>query len=223
MKVDYIEYKDIVEWLLHKHYAHAIPSISHCFGLYNNDDLIGVVSYGRPPSSPLRHGICGSEYASYVLELNRLIVEDGSPANSASYLVSKSLKKLPRPSIIVSFADTAVGHIGYIYQACNFVYTGLSAKRTNWKIRGEEALHGITIADRARGVENRAEYLRKKYGSNFYLEPRPRKHRYVYFVGSKKERKEMKKALRYPILPYPKGKSHKHILEFNIKQQLKFI
>jgi len=104
----------------------------------------------------------------------------------------------------VSYADPTANHVGYTYQACNFVYTGLSAKRTDWKIKGREHLHGASVADISRGHKDRAKFMREKFGDDFYLAPRPQKHRYVYFLGSKKERREMQTALKYPILPYPK-------------------
>ena len=43
--------------------------------------------------------------------------------------VSKCLKLLPRPMIIVSYSDTRQGHNGYIYQATNWIYTGLPKKQ----------------------------------------------------------------------------------------------
>ena len=46
--------------------------------------------------------------------------------------------------------------------------------------------------------------MKEKYGDNFYLEPRPRKHRYIFIIGSKKYRKNVLKDLRYKIKPYPK-------------------
>jgi hypothetical protein len=117
---------------------------------------------------------------------------------------------LPHPRVVVSYADTAMGHVGYVYQATNFVYTGLSAKRTDWKVRGQEHLHGATISDRTRGMANRAEAIRAMYGDDFYLQDRPRKHRYVYFVGTKKDRQQMREALRYRVEPYPKGESQRY-------------
>src|SRR5690606_32986634 len=125
--------------------------------------------------------------------------------NEASRLVGKSLKMLPKKSIVVSYADTSQNHVGYVYQACNFLYCGLSAKRTDWKIRGKEHLHGQTIADEFRGKPNRASLMREKYGDDFYLSPRPRKHRYVYICGDKYFRKSVMKSLKYKIEPYPKG------------------
>lgn len=193
------------EYILGIHYAKRWPSISYAFGLFFKGDLCGVVTYGTPPSSTLRVGIAGEDYKQDVLELNRLCLKFNKK-NEASFLVGKSLKMLPTNKIIVSFADTSQGHTGYVYQATNFIYCGLSAKRTDWKIRGKEHLHGQTIADEFRGVKNRAQAMRDKYGDDFYLAPRPRKHRYIYITGSKKYKKGVAKALKYKIESYPKEK-----------------
>ena len=134
------------DWLLHKHYAKRIPSISYAFGLFD-DNLIGILTIGKPASSTLCIGVCGKENAEKVYELNRLCVNDGLEKNVLSYFVSSCLSLLKKNLIIVSYADTSMNHNGYIYQATNWIYTGLSAKRTDWKIKGKEHLHGITIAD----------------------------------------------------------------------------
>ncbi len=208
-------------WLLSRHYAKRTCPISYAFGAYRGAALIGVVTYGTPASSPLRVGVAGAEWASSVLELNRLCCDNSK--NVASALVGRSLRLLPKPSIVVSYADTAQGHVGYIYQATNFIYTGLSAKRTDWKIKGKEHLHGATIADESRGQENRAEWMRQKYGDDFYLEDRPRKHRYVFFCGNKKQRKAMRSALNYPVEPYPKGESQRYEITTPINTQSVFL
>ena len=198
------------EWLRKKHYAHRIPSISYSFGLYDDGIIKGVCTFGIPSSSPLRDGICGEEYSRIVLELNRLVLNEGVAKNAASYFIARCFKELPHPTIVVSFSDTSVGHIGYVYQSLNFIYTGLSAKRTNWKVKGLEHLHGQSIADISRGTTNRAEFMRQKYGDDFYLEDRSRKHRYVYFIGGRRQKKKLEKSLKYPILPYPKGESKRY-------------
>lgn len=204
MVVKPVERRDCADFILNIHYARRWPSISYAFGLFDNDNLCGVVTYGTPPSTTLRNGIAGSEYGSSVLELNRLCLRENRK-NYASELVGKSLRLLPPNKIIVSFADTAQNHIGYVYQATNFIYCGLSAKRTDWKIKGQEHLHGFTIADKFRGVENRAKAIRAQYGDDFYLSPRPRKHRYIYIVGNRKYKKQVLSRLRYPQQPYPKA------------------
>ncbi len=200
--IERISYEDTKPFILDIHYAKRMPSISYAYGLFLNNVLCGVITYGKPPSAPLRKGIAGEENIQYVLELNRLCLRNNIK-NEASILISRSLKQLPK-SIIISFADTEQNHIGYVYQACNFYYCGLSAKRTDWKIKGMEHLHGQTIADKYRGYKNRAEAIRNDYGDRFYLKPRPRKHRYVFFVGSKNDKKKFIKKLRYSIQEYPK-------------------
>ena len=197
-----ITYEETKPYLLEIHYAKRMPSISYSFGLYRDGEMCGVITYGSPPSSTLRRGLAGDKNIKNILELNRLCLRDNLK-NEASILVGKSLKLLP-PSIVISFADTEQGHLGIVYQATNFYYCGLSAKRTDWKIKGQEHLHGQTIADRYRGIPNRAEAIRAEYGDDFYLKPRPRKHRYVYFVGNKKIIKQFKEDLKYQIQPYPK-------------------
>ena len=77
-------------------------------------------------------------------------------------------------------------------------------------VKGKEHLHGITIADEFRGKSNRVLLLKKKYGDSFYLKDRPRKHRYIYFVGSKTQRKKWRQKLNYKEQPYPKGENKKY-------------
>ncbi len=210
-----IKPEETYQWLKEIHYAKRIPSISYAFGLYINGILNGIVTYGTPSSSTLRNGICGEENSDYVLELNRLCF-DVYVKNGASYLVANSLKHLPKPSIVVSYADTKQGHIGYVYQACNFIYTGLSAKRTDWKVKGLEHLHGQTISDMSRNVKGdmtRSEYMRNKFGDDFYLEDRTRKHRYIYLVANKYQKNKLLNSIKYKIEDYPKGESKKYEID----------
>lgn len=203
MKVKQITRKECEPFIIGIHYAKRWPSISYAFGLFDGDELIGVCTYGTPPSSTLRRGVAGDECIGIVLELNRLCLKNNRK-NEASFLVSATLKMLPKPSIVISFADTEQNHKGVVYQACNFTYHGLSAKRTDWKVKGLEHLHGQTIADQFRGVKNRAQAMREKYGDDFYLKDRPRKHRYIYVIGSKTQKKSLKQKILYKQEEYPK-------------------
>jgi len=195
--------KEATYFIINIHYLHRFPSMSFIFGLFENDELIGVCTYGKPPSYSLQKGICGKEYSPIVWELNRLVLKYNRK-NEASYFIGQTFKLLPKPIIIVSFADPSQSHLGIIYQATNFIYTGLSAKRTNWVVKGKENLHGITIADEFRGVPNRSQAMRDKYGNDFTLVERVRKHRYIKILGSKTDVKKILKTLKYKIYPYPK-------------------
>jgi hypothetical protein len=201
--VEGIASSDAYPFLLEIHYAKRLPSISYAFGLWVDGELCGVITYGKPAGSPQRTGVCGDGHSGSVLELNRLCLKYNRK-NEASRLVSASLKLLPKPTIIISYADPEQGHVGYIYQATNFLYCGLTEKRTDWAIKGLEHLHGQTIADRYRHFDKPSEAIRAEHGDNFYMVDRPRKHRYIYFTGSKTQRKMFLRALRYEQEDYPK-------------------
>ena len=218
VQVIQIQPKETYQWLLEKHYAKRIPQIMHSFGLYVDGALKGVVTYGIPASPALCMGICGKEYSDKVLELNRLCLMENNK-NESSFLVSHSIQLLFKLTIVVSYADTSQGHVGYVYQATNFLYTGLSANRVDWTIKGMEHKHSKTISD---GMT--LESIKEKYGDDFYYTERSRKHRYIFFHGSKTDKKIMRKLLKYNIEPYPKGNSQKYDSGGNIQtQQVMFI
>ena len=215
LSVKTIKNQECKEWFLRKHYAKRIPSTSYAFGLYQNSSLIGVCSFGRPMSPALTKGAFNGLYQDTFLELNRLVINEGANKNALSFFVSRSLKLLPKPNVIVSYADTSQHHHGYIYQATNWIYTGLSFKKQDYKIKGLEHLHSASITDslgrtdKKKGLKQIA-LLREKYGDDLYLIDRHRKHRYFYLIGTKKDKKEMLKNLAYKVEAYPKGDNKRY-------------
>jgi len=194
------------EIVIKNHYLHRQAPCSFAFGLFDKQQLnffdqptlVGVIMYGTPSSSPLRRGICGEDESDNVIELTRLWIKDGLPQNVESHLITKTMRKVDK-EIIVSFAEPQKGHLGIVYQACSWLYTGLSAKRTDWTVKGINK-HGQTIADKYS-----AEEVRNIFKNKFSLEKRPQKHRYVYFNCGRLRRKELFKKLNYPIMQYPKN------------------
>ena len=222
MEVQSIPSVEARPWILNRHYAKRMCPISYAFGIYEKGNMIGVVTYGTPLSSTLRDGVCGKEWSNNVLELNRLCCDNTK--NVASMLVGRSLNMLPKPSIVVSYADQGQGHVGYVYQATNFIYTGLSAKFKDPMVKGMEHKHHTTIGDEGRGHASRVEYLREKYGSdNVYYVERARKHRYIFFVGSKTDKWKMRKAMKYQEEDYPKGESKNYDISSVQTQSVLFI
>lgn len=212
LSVHQIKSYQTYEWLLKRHYAKRIPHITYSFGLFDKAELIGVVTYGSPPSPALAKGLCGEKFKNQVRELNRLCLLHNRK-NEASFLVSHSLKLLPKPSIVVSFADTSMNHNGYVYQASNFIYTGLSTKRSEWRVKGSTK-HSKTLCDQV-PLE-----IRLANPEKYEFVQRPQKHRYIYFVASKKDKKLLIKSLKYPIQNYPKNKSLNYITEYKPSTQM---
>jgi len=185
--------------VIQNHYLHRAAPCSKAFGLFSPDNqLYGVVMYGTPSSAPLRSGVAGPDHANNVIELTRLWVSDDAPRNGESFLIGRSIKHCGK-ELVVSFADTAEKHLGIVYQATNWLYTGLSAKRTDWTVKGIDK-HGHTWADKYT-----AEQMREKFGADFTLTPRSRKHRYLFVNASGSRKKFLLSQLRYPILDYPKA------------------
>ena len=186
-----ITYEETKPFLLKVHYARRMPCITDAFGLFiKGGQMIGVVTYGIPASPHLCVSVAGKENKDRIKELNRLVIlPEYNGKNYASFLVSHSLKMLESGTFVVSYADTAWTHVGYIYQATNFLYAGLSVART-------DTYQPTGLHPRAYDKSNHSD-LRQT---------RSRKHRYIYLVGNKKTKKEMMKQLRWATSrEYPKG------------------
>jgi hypothetical protein len=196
------------EWCLKKHYAKRLPPITYALGLFDKENILqGIVTYGTPVSSTLRE-LWGDEYK--LMELNRLVVNEGLGKNVLSFFVAQSFFFLPKPLVLVSYADTSRNHHGYIYQATNWLYTGLSAEFKDYYVRGMEHLHNNTIMDMSRGKENRVQWLREKFGDDLIMIDRPRKHRYFFFLGDRRDKKRMRQMLKYDVVSYPKGNNERY-------------
>ena len=182
--VEQINYEDTKPFILDIHYAKRMPSISYAYGLFDMNKIIGMVSYGSPASPALCKGIAGDKNKKIVIELNRLVLKENLK-NQASMLIGASLKLLPKPKIIVSYADTAQNHLGVVYQATNFLFTGTTKPRTD--MAGKDGKHSRHhLGDRTKRVYRSA------------------KHRYVYINANKTDKKQLLKELKYPIMDYPK-------------------
>lgn len=69
-----ITYDETKPFLLGIHYARRMPCITNSFGLFVDEELVGVVTYGVPASHNLCIGLAGVENQYNVLELNRLVL-----------------------------------------------------------------------------------------------------------------------------------------------------
>jgi hypothetical protein len=187
-----ITYDEAVAFLLPRHYSGRKPVVSKAFGLVEDGILKAVITYGKPASPSICKGLCGEQYSDSVYELNRMCRVDDYH-KPLSHFVSTTLRMLkPLNWIVVSYSDTAMNHHGYVYQACNFLYTGTSAP------------HADKYVPDGSGHNRHAESFDVRK-DEFSVE-RSIKHRYVYFcTKSKRLKKEWMKSLRYPVLPYPKG------------------
>ena len=209
------------EWMLKKHYLKRKTSFSFSFGLYDNNILIGILTYGNAIPLTMKKSLFGVKYMGIVYELNRLCTNDDIHKNANSYFISESFKLLPKPIIIVSYADKSFGHTGYIYQAANFMYTGESHVQLDWKVKGMENIHSRTLMDEFAFQKDRIKKLKEKYGDLMYQVKRDPKHRYVYVLASKKQKKIILQNALFEKKPYPKGENKNYDASYNPSVQIK--
>lgn len=83
-------------------------------------------------------------------------------------------------------------------------------------------MHHMAFIDGARRVNlSLDEYMLKNYGDRYHKKYSTVKHRYVYFVGDKRQRRAMAKQLTWPIVtPYPKMAPDHYYDSAQIKIQL---
>ena len=181
-----ISYTEAKPFILGVHYARKMPCVQFAFGLFEDETLVGVVTFGQPASPWLCKGVAGEENRKNVIELNRLVfLPEKNGGNRASQLVGKALRMLPRGLFVVSYADWGGWrHVGYVYQATNFLYTGMTTRRTD--------------------IYSPSGHARHHCGDKTRRQIRTEKHRYVFLTG---DRKRQLAQLKYAVLPYPKGES----------------
>lgn len=195
-EIKYINNADANNFLLPRHYSGRKPQISEAFGWYIDGELKAVCTFGKPASNSLCVGICGEKFSQNVYELNRLCRIE-SLTEPLSQFVSACLRRVRvHDWIVVSYSDTSMNHNGYIYQACNFIFTGTTKSRTDKYTLGNKHSRHYSTEEQSG-----------------FRKVRSAKNRYVYFCTiDKKLKKEWLNNLKYPILPYPKEQNHNYIL-----------
>ena len=221
-EVRQIQKEETYPWLLGKHYAKRIPSIMWSFGLYKKSILIGVCTYGMP-TVKMNYGKCifhNLKINTY--ELTRLVVNDDLQKNVLSFFVGSTIKFFDNPTCLVSFADPNAGHHGYIYQATNWLYTGNSVaggKNAKYILNGKE-YHGKTVDEKwLRNIgfkyDNKKTLKQNWVDCGGIVEDHKLyKYRYIFLKGSKKQKSDMLKNLKYNIEPYPKGDNQRYDTSF---------
>lgn len=194
VRVDVVSYATVKEVLADAHYIGRPGATSIRLGMWLDDKLAGVITYGTIPR-PNSRAICGPEHAASVLELTRLALYDWAPRNSESTLIARSFEYIrrvrPDIKILISYADGRYGHVGTVYQATNWIYTGASTGDVIYQCADGRTLHPRTVGW-------------KDLPEGRWI-PAGNKHRYVCFLGSAPQKRALRRALLWPALPYPKA------------------
>jgi hypothetical protein len=214
------------------HYTHKFSSTRYALGVFYvedtehmffagaNEKLIGCMTYGHPVSNRTVDSITDGLELDEVLELTRLCALDGYGKNLESYVIAQSFdwlrKNAPEVKVLVSYADPEQAHTGGIYRATNWLYQGCGYSKLmpDYSIRiNEDDLwtHSRTVG--ARWGNKSVENLAKSIGQTFYRKEETAKHRYIYFLVGKKEKKRMMKNLKIPVFSYNEIKPYTQLIQ----------
>lgn len=184
--------------VVREHYLHSMPGGTKlALGVFLDVRLLGTMTFGVGPFNvpSLVKGASSSD----CLTLTRLWLADELPRNSESRVLSaasRALRKNTTVKFLIAYADPSQGHVGTIYQAANWLYTGLSEAMPLYDIGDGKARHSRSLSH-AYGSHSVRHF--SQHGVTVRLVPQARKHRYLYFLDP-----AWRSRLRVPVVSYPK-------------------
>ena len=221
------------EFIQKHHYTKKASSTRYALGIFyteeseheffagDNERLIGCMTYGHPVSNRAVDSISTLPLElDEVLELTRLVILDGYGKNIESYAIGQSFEWLrtnaPEVKVLISYADPEQTHTGGIYRATNWLYQGCGYSKLmpDFSLKLEEDgewIHSRTVG--ARYGNKRVENLAKAIGHTFWRKEETAKHRYIYFLCNKKEKKQLMKNLKIPVFPYSDIKPYTQLIQ----------
>jgi hypothetical protein len=206
LRISGVDFKTANYAVMNFHYSKKMPIGKLVkYGVWENEKFIGVVLFARG-SSPF----LGSAYNLHQTEVCELVrVALDKHIAPVSQIVAQTLKLLkennPKLRLVVSFADLRQNHHGGIYQAMNWIYTGVSSENREFFYKGEW-IHSRNAG--ARGFKTASGvYVKEKTGMAALTDEErkqipvrviPGKHRYLFPLDKAIRRKVAKLSLDYP-------------------------
>ena len=180
------------------HYQHSLPGGTHLsLGVFVHRRLSGALTFGAGPfNSP---SLVRGATAEDCLCLTRLWLSDELPKNSESRVlgvVIHALRRNTRVKFLLTYADPAQAHVGVIYQATGWVYTGLSDAMPLYNLGDGRLRHSRSLSH-AYGTHSVRHFA--DHGVELKVVQQSRKHRYIYFLDP-----TWRSRLQVSIHPYPK-------------------
>ena len=182
------------------HYSGTVPVGKLVkIGCWEDGQFIGVIifPYGANNHIGSPYGLTQYE----VCELTRIAMR--SHTVFVSEVLSKAIKMLkklcPGLRLIVSYADAEQGHLGKIYQATNWIYTGKSDGERYFTMHGKK-IHPKSL--HSRGYKQSLPWLRKYVNPDYGEYVTVGKHKYLMPLD-----KDMRRTILPLSKPYPKRKA----------------
>lgn len=192
LKIDWATHEAAKYACVNWHYSGCLPVGKLVkVGAWENGKFIGVVLFGRGANKSL-----GEPYGCDQTESCELVrIALTSHITPVSKIMSLALKWLKKTNekikLVVSFADTEVGHHGGIYQATNWIYDGLTNSADEYLYKGKR-WHGRAFR---KSHGSHLNYMNK----GLQIVRGAQKHRYLMPLDA-----DIKQRILPLSKPYPK-------------------
>lgn len=184
--------------VLRWHYSRRMPSGKLArVGVWERDEFVGCVLFGRGATPMIARPFALEQ--TEVIELVRVALgEHRTPTSRVVAIALRMVRrKNPGLKLVVSYADTARGHHGGIYQAGNWIYLG--AAEMSWiRVRGK-LTHPRSLGAKYGRDGQSIPWLRENVDPGAERVAMPPKHKYVMPLT-----RELRSALLPQARPYPK-------------------
>jgi len=199
LRLDWCSYEAAKYAVMHWHYSHSMPMPPLArIGVWEGDGFIGCVLFGRGANNNLHkpYGIANTE----ICELVRVAL--CAHVAPVSRIVSIAIKMLARSQpllrLIVSYADPNNGHVGGIYQAGGWLYSGETGADFKAIDKHGRVWHSRQVSHT--GVKRQYGVLRRvPRHDDCTLVPLEGKHKYLYPLDA-----AMRAQIEPLRKPYPK-------------------
>jgi hypothetical protein len=144
------------------------------YGVFKNNNCVGVVIYTGFPVPELAKGMLGLERTDQegLFELSRLCLTpeiQQKEHNLASWFVAKSLAMLQKETkvrIVLSYADVDF-HSGTVYRASNFNYYGLTTVKKDFWVKQSDGSYIKHNRGKVKGIDG--EWRKRSQKHRFVL------------------------------------------------------
>ncbi len=199
LQVKPIPFRVVKPLLVRHHYLHSMPGGTQlAFGVFEGKLLVGALTLGVGPKHAYR--LVEGARPDACITLTRFWLSDELPANAASRVmgvVMRALRRNTELGFVVTYADPAHGHVGTIYQATGWVYTGLS-QPTGLLDLGDGVPRHTRSVGHAFGTHSIKHFA--ACGVPIRVISQEPKYRYVYFINP-----VLRDRLRVPAESYPRS------------------
>ena len=179
------------------HYSKRMPKskLNH-LGVWENNVFIGAVIFGVGATADMMMQFGLDKWQGCELVRVALQAHEAPVTKIISIAIKHLVTHSPKLRLIVSYADPEQDHVGAIYQAGNWIYTGRTAQCDEYIVNGKR-WHGRALRHEKPAHVTTKQYLEMQ--GDYEIVKGSSKYRYCYPLD-----RAMRRQIAPLAQPYPK-------------------